>query len=1099
VRRSFKTARAAILIAGLFFVLAIGHSVAQGTASISGSVVDASQAAVAGSQVTLTNLGTAQARTVSSSDQGLFEFPDLPPGVYRVSVSKAGFKAWEQSSITLTVAQHITLYPALQVGAASEQIEITAQAAVVTTDNSTLSGVVESQQIEQLPLNGRNALQLEALEPGIVSTGTSGQFGAIQVSFTSSGGRDIDTNYTLDGGINVDPFYAISNYYPNPDALQEFSVASRNYSARFGRGSTDVTAVTRSGTNTLHGSLFEFMRTTDLDATPYVPLATVAPTVPGFHRNQFGGAIGGHIVKSKLFYFGSYQGTQIVGSPGLATYTTIPMAERGLNGTDAVFPTTIIEPGTITPANPTGIPFPNNTIPNAEITPQAENFFTEFLPAPNQGDTTYTYPSIATSQEHQAVVKVDYQMSGKDLITVRYFLDDFPATGYGAGTGSALGTSWLSNFPYRYQDTTIGEVHTFSPSLLNDFHVTYERSVFGETTSLPFSLSAIGYSVNTESAYSNYGLTPDSSLSISGAFGAYPGAPTRDIMPTYDFNDNLSWIKGRHSINVGFQIYKNRINELQNFFTGGAMTFNGQFSGVGAADFLLGEFSNYTQISGLSSRLHQTLPSAYVQDDIKIMHHVTVNAGIRWDVVSGYHSEDGQLMTLGSTTVRSTVFPLATPGLHFAGDPGVPADVIGTRWNDIAPRFGFAWDVFGNGKTSLRAGYGLYFVPMTEGISLNRQTLIQPFCLEVSLNAGDAENIWAPFPFNGVDPYPIASSAAGLKNVAFVPDGSETTLPTVWKTQTSDEWSLSVQQALWESAVLEVNYVGSSSSHMFTSSQANWAQYIPVNGQLPTPSDPMYQQRRIYTDIGPIELDADLLSANYNSLQVVYNQQWRKGLMIKSAYTWSKNLGVNSGEGAGGQGPRNPTDWRADYGPISGSVPQVWVTSVIWKPLDGRNFSRPLKLTIGGWQIGGISTLQSGSPLTLYSGVDNSLTGIGEDSPDIVGSYNAHNSSRLEREEHWFNPAAFAPNAIGTFGTLRPNTLSNPGYVNFDINLQKNFAITERINFELRSSFYNAFNHANLNGPGNYLSSGIPPGGNFGAITSAGNPRVIEFGSRLSF
>jgi len=1079
VRRSYAASRAAVLFAALFFVLAIGHSFGQGTASISGTVVDASQAAVAGGQVTLTNLGTAQARTVASSDQGLFEFPDLPPGVYKVTVSRTGFKAWEQNSITLAVAQHITLYPALQVGAATEQIEITAQAAFLTTDTSTLSGVVESQQIEQLPLNGRNALQLEALEPGIVSTGTSGQFGATQVSFTSSGGRDIDTNYTLDGGINVDPFYAISNNYPNPDALQEFSVSSRNYSARFGRGSTDVAAVTRSGTNALHGSLFEFLRTTDLDATPFF-----ASSIPGFHRNQFGGSIGGHILRDKLFYFGSYQGTQQVGSPGVASYTTIPMAERGLNGADAVFPTTVINPAT-------GNPFPKNTIPNADITKQAENFFNNFLPAPNQGDTTYNYPSVATLQEHQAVVKVDYQESGKDLISVRYFFDDLPSTGYGSGTGSALGTSWISNFPYRYQDTTIGEVHTFSPNLLNDFHVTYQRSTFGEITSLPFSLTAIGYDVNTQSAYSNYGLTPDSSLSVAGAFGAYPGAPTRDIMPTYDFNDNLSWIKGRHSINVGFQIYNNRINELQNFWTGGALTFDGQFSGVGAADFLLGDFSNYTQISGLSSRLHQTLPSAYVQDDIKILPRVTLNAGIRWDVVSGYHSEDGQLMTL-QPGKQSTVFPLATQSLLFAGDPGVPQDVLGTRWNDVAPRLGLAWDVFGNGKTSLRAGYGLYFVPMTEGISLNRQTLIQPFCLEVSLNNGNAEKIWDNSTFKGVDPYPIASSAAGLKSVPFVVGGSETTLPTTWKTQTSDMWSLSIQQQLWKSAVLETNYVGSSSSHMFTSAQANWAQYNDGRGDIPTSGNE--QQRRIYPDIGPIELDADLLSSNYNSLQVVYNQQLQKGLMIKSAYTWSKNLGVNSGEGAGGQGPRNPNDWRADYSPIGGSVPQVWVTSVIWKPLDGRSMSHPMKLAIGGWELGGISTLQSGTPLTLYSGIDNSLSGIGEDSPDIIGSWNESNGSRADRIAHWFNPAAFKQNATGTFGQLRPNTLSNPGYINFDINLQKNFAITERIGFELRSSFYNAFNHANLGGPGSTLN-----GGNFGVITSAGNPRVVEFGSRLSF
>jgi hypothetical protein len=1082
VRHSFVFGRAATLLAGLFFVIAMGHSIAQGTGSIGGTVVDTSQAVVSGSQVTLTNTGTSQTRAMTTSDQGFFEFPDLPPGVYKAAVNKTGFKVWEQRSITLTVAQHITLYPALQVGSTTQQVVVTAEAAFLTTSSSTLSGVVESQQIEQLPLNGRNALQLEALEPGIVSTGTSGQFGATQVSFTSSGGRDIDTNYSLDGAINVDPFYAISNNYPNPDALQEFSVSSRNYSARFGRGSTDVSAVTRSGTNTFHGSAFEFLRNTNLDATPFF-----SSTIPAFHRNQFGGAVGGPIIKNKLFFFGSYQGTQQSGSPGVSTYTTIPMAERGLNGADADFSavsTPVIDPLT-------GKQFPGNIIPNNRIAPQAEKFFTDFLPVPNRGDYSYIYPSVATLKEHQAIGKVDFQATTKDLAFVRYFFDDVPTTGYGAGTGSALDTNWISDFPYRYQDVTIGEVHTFSPVLLNNFHVTYERSTFGEITSLPFSLTAIGYSVNTQSAYTTYGLTPDSSLSIGGAFGAYSGAPVRDIMPTYDISDNFTWIKGRHTIDAGFQIYKNRINEMANFYTGGAMTFSGQFSGVGAADFLLSEFSNYTQISDLNSRLHQMLPSAYVQDDIKLTHRLTVNAGVRWDIVSGYNSEDGQLMTL-QPGKQSTVFPLATPGLLFAGDNGVPADVIGTRYNDIAPRLGFAWDVFGKGKTSLRAGYGLYFVPETRGISYNRQTNIQPFNLEVSLNAGDAQNIWAQAPYNGVNPYPIASSAAGLKTVPFVVGGSETTMPTTWKTQTSDMWSLSIQQALWKNAVFETNYVGSSSSHMFTSTQGNPGQFIDINGQ--PPSEANLQQRRPYPDIGPIEADGDYLSSNYNSLQVVYNQQLQKGLMIKSAYTWSKNLGVDPGEGEGGEGPRDPFNWRADYGPMGANIPHVWSTSVIWKPLDGHNFSRPLKLVAGGWQVGGISQIQSGFPLTLYSGFDNSMTGIGKDSPDVVGSWKENNSSRADRIAHWFNPAAFTQNAVGTFGMLRPGTLTNPGYINFDINLQKNFAITERINLEIRSSLYNAFNHANLGSPGNSLTSS-----SFGVITTASNPRVVEFGSRFSF
>lgn len=1074
IRFRYRFARAATLLAGLFFIAALSHCVAQGTASISGTVVDASQAAVAGSQVTLTNVGTAQSRVVTSSDQGYFEFPDLPPGDYKVVVDKSGFKAWEQSTITLSVAQHITVYPMLQIGSATEQVVITAEPTFLTTDNSTLSGVVDSAQIEQLPLNGRNALQLEALEPGVVSTGTSGQFGATQVTFTSSGGRDIDTNYSLDGGINVDPFYAIANNYPNPDALQEFSVTSRNYSARFGRGSTDVSAVTRSGTNSFHGSLFEFLRTTDLDATPYF-----SSTPPNFHRNQFGGSVGGPIKRGKLFFFASYQGTQQSGSPGEQVYTTVPMPQR--IGDFSALGTPVIDPTT-------GLPFPGNKIPSNRITSQATAFFTTFLPAPNQGSSTYTFPNVGTEAEHQAVGKVDYQITPKDIVFVRYFLDDLPQVGYGSGSGSALDTTWLSSLPYRYQSTTIGSVHTFSSNLLNDFHLSYERSSFGEFTNLPFSLSAIGYNVSTGNAFSQYGLTPDSSLSVGGTFSAYSGAPTRDIMPTYDLNDNVSWIKGIHSINAGIQIYKNRVNETQNFYTGGALNFSGQFTGVGAADFLLGDFASYTQISGLSSRLHQTLPSGYVQDDIKLTKRMTVNAGVRWDIITGYTSEDNQLMTL-QPGKQSTVFPLATAGLLFPGDDGIPKDVIGTRWNDIAPRLGFAWDIFGKGTTSLRAGFGTYFVPMTEGISLNRQTLIQPFTLEVSISGGDAENIFGGAPYNGVDPYPRPTSSSGLKTLPFVPTASETSLPTTWKTQSSYEWSLSIQQALWKSAVLEANYVGSSSSHMFTSGQANPGVYIPGAS-----TESNLQSRRLYPAIGPVELDADLLSANYNAFELVYNQKLQNGLSLKSAYTWSKNLGVNSSEGAGGSGPRDPFDWHLDYSPISLSVPQVWVTSLIWTPFAGHNFNTLAKETIGGWQFGGIATLEDGTPLTLNSGVDNSLTGIGEDTPDVIGNYNLGKQSKAEQYEHWFNPAAFTQNAIGTFGTLRPNSLVNPGYIDFDINLQKNFTIAEKYGLEFRSSLYNAFNHSNLDAPVSTLTSP-----DFGQIVGTSNPRVIEFGLRFTY
>lgn len=1076
MRSSSRSLMTSTLCAFFFFVVSVSQLVAQGTASISGTAIDTSQAVIADSQVVLTNADTAQSRTSSSSGQGFFEFTDLTPGNYKLRVNKNGFKVWEQSSITLTVAQHLTVYPQLQVGSATEQVEVTAAAPLITTSNSTISQVVNSVQIEQLPLNGRNALQLVALAPGVVSTGTAGQFGATQLTFASSGGRDIDTNYSLDGGFNEDTFYAIANEYPNPDALQEFAVTSRNYSAAFGRGSTDVSAVTRSGTNTLHGSMYDFLRNTKLDATPYF-----SKKRPNFHRNQFGGAIGGPIVHEKLFFFLSYQGTQQSGGPGNQTYTTVPLAQR--TGDFSAVKTPVIDPQT-------GKQFPGNIIPPNRITPQAKTFFQTFLPAPNQGDSTYSFANIGTLKQHQGIAKIDYQATHSDLLFARYFIDDVPQLAFASGSGSALDANWVSSLPTRFQNTTVGYVHTFSAHLLNDFHLTYVRSAFGVFPQIQFSLTKLGYGVNTGNAFSKYGLSPDSALGITGSFSAYPGAPTRDIIPTTHLADNVSLVKGIHNINAGIEIYKNRINETQNFWTGGAIFFNGQFTGVGAADFLLGQFNSFTQIGGLSSRLHQTLPSAYVQDDMKVTPRVTVSVGVRWDIASGYSSEDNQLISLQPGR-QSTVFPLATPGLLFPGDPGIPKNVVGTRWNNIAPRVGVAWDVLGNGQTSLRAGFGTFYVPLTRGITFNRLTLIQPYTLEVGISGGDAENIFAGPPFNGVNPFPrpTGNDQAALKKIPFVPTAGESSLPTTLKTEGDYQWSLSLQQALWKNAVIETDYVGSSSSHLTTSAESNPAVYIPGAS---TPSNT--QSRRLYPELGSINSILNVLSSNYNALQVVFNQQFSRGIFVKSAYTWSKALGVGGSENEGSNGPRDPFNYRVDYGPLDFDVTHNWVTSLIWRPLGGREFRPAVKTLIGGWQLGGISILHSGTPLNLSSGLDNSLSAIGADTPDVVGNYHIANRSKSDQIAHWFNPAAFAPNAIGTFGTLGHNALRSPGYVNVDLNIQKNFEFAERYGLEFRSSLYNAFNHPNLDPPVGTLTSG-----NFGQILSTTDPRVIEFGLRLTF
>ena len=308
---------------GCLLFAAGGTLFGQNTGSIDGRLVDSSQAAAPGATVVLTNAATNQARTSKTAEDGYFNFQDLPPGSYRVNITADGFKSVVLEPLVLTVGQRMTLHPQLQLGTVNESVEVSGTPPPVTTASSSVSQLVDSKRIEELPLNGRNALQLVSLAPGVVSTGTAGQFGATQITFSSSGGRNIDMNFTLDGAFNMNSFYAIPNEYPNPDALQEFAVSSRNYSAAFGRGTTSVSAVTKSGSNEFHGSAFEFLRNTDFDSRPFF-----ASRRSTFKRNQYGGTVGGPIVKNKLFFFVAYQGTKVRGSPGDQTYTTLTAAER---------------------------------------------------------------------------------------------------------------------------------------------------------------------------------------------------------------------------------------------------------------------------------------------------------------------------------------------------------------------------------------------------------------------------------------------------------------------------------------------------------------------------------------------------------------------------------------------------------------------------------------------------------------------------------------------------------------------------------------------------------------------------------------------------
>src|SRR5579883_175104 len=1065
-----------LALAGMAF--APRQAQAQVTGSINGTVVDATQAAIPGASLVLTNTQTGGTRHGESSEQGYFNFPDLSRGEYTIKVTAQGFRELVIGPVVLTVGQQMTVHPTLEIGSVSESIEVHASPPPVTTSTSSVSQLVDSKRIEQLPLNGRNALQLVALLPGVVSAGTAGQMGATQTTFSTSGGRNIDMNFSLDGGNNMNPFYAIANEYPNPDALQEFSATSRNYSAAFGRGSSAVTAVTRSGTNEFHGTLFEFLRNTKLDSRPFFSAKRSE-----FKRNQYGGTIGGPIARNKLFFFASYQGTKARGTPGDVRYRTLNANERAGNFSAQSKPLN-------DPDNP-GMAFPGNIIPASRIRPYASKFVHEYLPAPNAGDFFQFAPVGQKLDQNQLIAKIDYSVRDSDKITFRYFYNDVPQV----GQASNVGPDWLTDLPTRFQNWTAGEDHLFSPTLINTFRFTYVRSTFGMLARKDFSLTGLGLPISLANMNTGYGLTAQSILNISGFVSADTGYPTRDIMPTHHVTDTLSWIKGRHSVAFGFEVYHNRVNELQNWLTGGNMVFSGAFSGNAAADMLLGKFDNYRQVTGLTSRLRQNLPSFFLQDDLKVSRRLTVNLGLRWEPYFGYVSENSQLMLLAPGK-QSTFMPKAAPGLLFPGDAGVASSIVGSRKNNFAPRVGLAWDVQGDGKTSVRAGFGVFYVPLTRGISLNRFTLIQPFTTDLTVYGADAYNIFAGAPFNGVSPFPRpnAGDLNALKQADFVPTANETTFGLPFKTQSDYQWSLSIQQAVGSNAVVELNYVGSSSSHMSTSAEANPARYIPGQSTIGNT-----QSRRLYPQIGLINNFLSNLSANYNSAQIVFNKRYSQGFTILGSYTFSKALGI-AGASAGGEGsngPRDPFNYRLDYGPLGLDRRHNFITSALWDMPWGKQGSPGWqRLLVGGWQLSGIVNAVTGAPLTVRSGRDNSLTGIGADTADMVADWRLPGGrSKQDRMAQWFNTAAFVQNAVGTFGQTGIDWLYGPGSWNIDMAAVKNFYIMESKRVEFRSSFYNLLNHPNLGNPNTTVLNST-----FGRITSMSNsPRVIEFGLKFAF
>jgi hypothetical protein len=1081
---------------------------------ITGRVSDPSGAGVPNSVLTLTSTATNAVRQTDSGNDGFYSFPSVPPGIYSLKSEHPGFKTATGNNIEVEVQQTVRLDLTLEVGQVSQSVEVRAMANLLQSENATLGTVVSNASIVELPLNGREYLNLVALNSNTntlappAGQAQSRQGGDRSNQSIAAGGNRIFFDYfTLDGVNNTDVDFNTYMVLPSIDAIQEFKVQTGVYPAEFGHGATQINVLTKSGGNVFHGALFEFLRNDAMDANSSYAFTANRPIKSPFKWNDFGFEIDGPVVIPKLFngrnkLFFMANDEWLVQRQSQQAIYSVPTAAMQ-QGNFSAWPTTIYDPAT-------KAPFPNNIIPSNQISGTSQALLNYYVTPTLPGFVNnYTQYNGSPFDRDGFILRMDFVESAKSQWSGRYSWGD---ENLKTGGLNITGTKVTTNYEQYLGSNT----RVLTPNLVNEARFGYSRFFNAISPASAFSVNTVdklGIPNLISGPPVQWGV-PSAGFNGDGfsGIGDNTDFPYQIQDNTLQVVDNVSWIKGKHTFKFGFEYNRQNFNQYGNQYLRGGFAFSPNATqsathtgGDAFAEYLLGDiYQSTVAFQAANAPNQRNAEAAFVDDTWKITPKLTLSLGLRWELTPPFTDTANNLFAVAIPAILAVPGVPQSSGLWpymirqgnctnpYTANPAIPFiwsntpavcsngtenyQLQKTRYNDFAPRIGLAWSP--DSKTVIRAAFGEFFV-QDNGNSMYFD-MARNIGVRLTLTALTGGTTWSPG--SGVESglpatwaNAVTAPGVGGQPTAFPPPYAYVSAYSHYTSYT-EQYLLNIQRQLGANWAFEVGYLGSESHHLYGFQNAN--QGIPSTVGAASTHLP-------FADFGVIQLVRDAVNADYNSLSFKVTKHFSQGMSVLSNFTWSKSLDDSSGirtQAYDTLFPQNSYCIRCERGPSSFNVPLRWVSSVLYELPAGRgkrlNINNGfLNAVVGGWQTGGTMTVQNGVPVTVtIGGVDNSVTQNGYDRPNATGvSPYASNQTTAQ----WYNPAAFVVAPAGTYGNVGRNALSSPGVFAMDAELHKSWTMpySDHHRVQLRFEAFNVLNHPNWGGPnGNILAGAAIPG-----------------------